>query len=400
MRTLIQPCAELMPASLHARTAQSLLFGVTCLLQSRVLTLTELGRSGVGDTTDKHTIKRIDRLLGNSILHEQRFNICQALAHQLLKDITQAIVLVDWTELTEKKWALTATFPIGGRSIMLHWRIVDLHHLSSPRIQGQFLQELSTIVPACCKLIVVTDAGFHAPWFKAVLKRGWDFVGRIRGLVKCRREGETAWESAKSFYPKAKLKAQDLDWFTLSKSNSIKVRLVLQRSKKKPGPKKGHLILKQKPGPKKSKRDNNLSLTAQTNHYRTGAQEPWLLATSLNRQQASRIVNIYAKRMHTETTYRDIKNSRFGWAMEHSRTRNANRLAVMLLIATLAMNIVLAAGHLAENSRLQYQSNSISNRRVLSLFRLGLAFIKRSERSWDTWNPLCILNILVKRALK
>jgi hypothetical protein len=30
------------------------------------------------------------------------------------------------------------------------------------------------------KPIIVTDAGFKVPWFRQILKLGWDFVGRTR----------------------------------------------------------------------------------------------------------------------------------------------------------------------------------------------------------------------------
>ncbi|WP_257999783.1 transposase, partial [Xanthomonas oryzae] len=47
-----------------------------------------------------------------------------------------------------------------------------------------FLQQLRALIPDDVRPILVTDAGFRTPWFRAVSAMGWDWVGRLRGRTQ------------------------------------------------------------------------------------------------------------------------------------------------------------------------------------------------------------------------
>ena len=70
-----------------------------------------------------------------------------------------------------------------------------------------------------------------------------------------------------------------------------------------------------------------------------------------------------------------------GWDFEDARSNSAKRFEVLLLISTLGMLAVTLLGHAAETRGIhrRYQANTISTRRVLSLFYLGCALIRMSE---------------------
>ena len=51
------------------------MFATKAVLDGSVLTLTKIGRALDTDTTVKHAIKRIDRLLGNRNLHREKESI-------------------------------------------------------------------------------------------------------------------------------------------------------------------------------------------------------------------------------------------------------------------------------------------------------------------------------------
>jgi hypothetical protein len=38
---------------------------------------------------------------------------------------------------------------------------------------------------------IITDAGFRTDWFRHISLLGWSFVGRVRGLVCFRMDGDT-----------------------------------------------------------------------------------------------------------------------------------------------------------------------------------------------------------------
>ena len=109
--------------------------------------------------------------------------------------------------------------------------------------------------------------------------------------------------------------------------------------------------------------------------------EPWILVTSLQDEPASRIKGIYARRMQIEECYRDTKNHRFGWSFEDARASTAERYAVLLLVATLAMLDLFLIGMVLELQQEQYlyQANTVRTQRVLSLFFLGKQAIHRPE---------------------
>jgi hypothetical protein len=75
---------------------------------------------------------------------------------------------------------LRASISVTGRSIVLYEECHPKKKENNHIVHQQFLKNLKTILPDCAAPIIVTDAGFRAPWFKAVRQMGWHFVGRLR----------------------------------------------------------------------------------------------------------------------------------------------------------------------------------------------------------------------------
>ncbi|MCC4863609.1 hypothetical protein LMH74_23870 [Vibrio splendidus] len=74
---------------------------------------------------------------------------------------------------------------------------------------------------------------------------------------------------------------------------------------------------------------------------------------------------MYAKRVQIEEAFRDLKNTAYGIALRHNRTRCTKRLDILLLIALLAEILMWS------NGLIVVQANSIKHRRVLSIPRRG-----------------------------
>lgn len=108
-------------------------------------------------------------------------------------------------------------------------------------------------------------------------------------------------------------------------------------------------------------------------------KEPWLLATSLPLQSklARKVVRLYAQRMQIEESFRDMKSTRFGLALELHLTYQVERLQVMLLIANLALLVAWLLGKATERTgqHWQYQANTVRTRKVLSTIFIGLKSI-------------------------
>ena len=84
--------------------------------------------------------------------------------------------------------------------------------------------------------IIVTDAGFKVPWFRLVLKLGWDFVGRKRKRkCKCKRQPNTfsfdrgeSWDNIRNLFGQATRTPKAFEGH-ITKNNPLACRLVLYK---------------------------------------------------------------------------------------------------------------------------------------------------------------------------
>ena len=99
------------------------------------------------------------------------------------------------------------------------------------------------------------------------------------------------------------------------------------------------------------------------------------MATSLpvDARRATKIVKLYALRMQIEAAFRDLKSDRFGLALGYSRTRQLDRLQVLLLIAALAHVVLWLVDKATQLSGQYqpYQANRVKTRVVLSTVFIG-----------------------------
>lgn len=73
-----------------------------------------------------------------------------------------------------------------------------------------FLAKLKALLPEGVQPIMVTDAGFRAPWFKAVNRLAWHWIGRIRNRDYLRLQGTVPWVGCKRLYAMARTRPQAL----------------------------------------------------------------------------------------------------------------------------------------------------------------------------------------------
>jgi hypothetical protein len=357
VREVVRGCSTVMHA-VRLATVAKLVEGI---VWGGGLRPARIGRSLLGRTPPKYGIKRVDRLLGNPKMRGDRLYLFLAIAHRVLRGGGRPLILIDWTEVGKAHVALVAAVPIGGRALPIYSEVHPLKKLGNGAVEKRFLCSLKAIVPEKCRCIIVSDAGFKGPFFKAVRDFGWDFLGRVRGTTKAiSSSGEVI--SKESLYSQASTTPVDLGAFRLFVKQKISCRLVLVRKRRRPGPKRPLPACKEK------------------REIRKSASDPWLLATSLSDGDASDIVSKYAKRMQIEETFRDAKNHRFGWSLGAVCLSTPRRMAVLLVLAALAYLVVTLIGLVAERSgrHRAYQANT-ETRRVLSLFTLAMAILRRRE---------------------
>jgi hypothetical protein len=287
----------------HAKRLTGLCDAAQAAAKGHHLSLSELGRELPCSCT-RHNIKRIDRLLGNTALHDEMPLIYQALAQQYLTNAPMPLVLTDWSDLTpDRHWQLLpASIALSGRSITLYEQVHPLSHSTTPKVHAAFLAALAAMLPVGCFPILVTNAGFRSSWFRLVNRMGWYWIGRIRNRDLVRPAGKAEWVGCKTLYPKAGKTARSLGAYEYVRNRPVRCQLVLIKRSPKGRRNKG---VQGKPV------RSNQSLK----HARR-EREPWLLAVcpALSYLSADTVVHWYAQRMQIEESFRDLKSERFGLA--------------------------------------------------------------------------------------
>lgn len=177
--TVLQKCLPKVIGSMHAVRVRALCNAVQALLASRRLILMDMSRAWPGAERVRAPLKCLDRLLSNRHLHAQRERLYASMMDWLIRQ-PMPIILVDWSDLHEDcRWQLLrAATPAGGRSITLLEMVFPESMKGSPVAEKQLLRRLRVLLPKSVTPILVTDAGFRAPWFRAVARIGWHYVGR------------------------------------------------------------------------------------------------------------------------------------------------------------------------------------------------------------------------------
>jgi hypothetical protein len=204
---------------MHARRCAALLGAVRALIAGRRLTLMELARSWPGAIRVAAPLKKLDRLLGNRQLAAERDGIYGAIIAWAVRQ-PRPVIIVDWSPLDSRRrfQLLRAGLAVGGRTLTLYEHVYPWEKVGCPRAERALLRFLKSRIATGSKPIIVTDAGFRAPWFQAVRKLGWDWIGRVRGraLVKPQAAENTfdRWIPSTQLYRRVGHAPRDLGLWT------------------------------------------------------------------------------------------------------------------------------------------------------------------------------------------
>lgn len=352
---------------IHLARRKVVVDAVIAVFRAPRSSLTRLGYALSRSTTAKHRVKCIDRLLGNEHLQGERLALYGRLAQFLIRANPQPVVVVDWSPLcADQRWQLLrASVAVKGRALTLYEEVHPQSMLGSRKVQKRFLEQLALLVPPKCQPLIVTDAGFKNPWFKAVEALGWQWLGRVRGQVLVSRPGESLWMPVRMLYALATTQAQSLGPLQVTRSNPVTATAVLYRQASK-----GRHGTTLNGGPARSKADRQCARTA---------REPWLLiaCAQLAEWPAARLVRVYRQRMQIEEGFRDTKSAAFGFGLYPVRSRFHERAQVLLLLVALAMMLAWLVGYWVQRQGYApaYQVNTVKHRSVLSCVSLGLLFL-------------------------
>lgn len=323
-QTIIQDFLDAECQQMHARRRHCLSL-VTEAARSVGLGLVKMSKALPSKVSLRQRIKRCDRLLSNPHLEYERLDVYRGLARRVLQHHKNVGIIVDWSDLLTdiSQHVLRAAVVVKGRAIVIYEEVHPTSKYGKPSVHHNFLATLRTLLPAECQPVIITDAGFRAPWFKACNLMGFAWIGRIRNRDMVRAQGERVWHGCKRLYAGATDWARDLGTFDYVRSNSVPCRLVM--------------IKKAARGRKRKTVFGKESRSKQSKQNRASQREPWLLAVSpnLNSLPAKAVVALYNSRMQIEEAFRDLKSTQWGMGLSSSQTRKPKRLEVLLLIGAL-----------------------------------------------------------------
>ena len=374
---------------MHAVRREALATAVQAAMQGRRMTVTGLGRAIESQAREKHCIKRADRLLSNGHLQREVQGIYAALTSWLVGAQKHPVILIDWSDLDEAKrhQVMRAALMVAGRALTLYEEVHGEETAVKADTQRRFLQRLKALLPAQCVPVLVTDAGFRTPWFKAVERLKWYWVARIRHRHFVQFDGGP-WQCCRRLYGKASPTPACLGSAWLTRYQPHRCTLVRYR-----GPTQGRHRLNA---------HGRRSHSGVSEKHARSAREPWLLGTNLPPSHflARRVVRIYRARMQIEESFRDLKCARFGLALAYHRSRRTERLRVLLLIAALALLVLWLIGTAARQRGIarHYQANTERRRVVLSPIFLGIRIVERAGETFTlqelaaAWRTIPLMN--------
>lgn len=347
---------------MHKKRCEALFCVALSAVEGGKLSVTGLGRSMEGRAREKHKIKKADRLLSNDILGDEILEVYRSLAAAVIGAIRRPIIQVDWSniDMGQNFFLLRATCAVHGRSLTIYEEVHGVSTKEKRSTHACFLRNLKKVLPEDSLPIIVTDAGFRGPWFRAVSKLGWDWVGRVRNRDYVRLSNCSCWQGAKTLYKQATRTPKLLGHLHLTRSQPLLCQMVLYKAKPKGRLRKTKL--------------NTIARARKSQRCSAAAREPWLLATSLRNCSAQKVVRIYAARMQIEESFRDLKSPRYGMGLEFSGSRSVSRFRVLVLLGSLAALFATLLGYAARaaNIHRHFQANTVSNTHVLSAFFLGV----------------------------
>jgi hypothetical protein len=146
--------------TVHRQRLAAVQAAVDSVTEEAAVSITTMGRGLTSSVRIKHSIKRMDRLVGNPLLYDDRKPFYRVMSHWLLKAIPQPLILIDWSDFSKdrKQQLLRAAIPVGGRSITLYEELHSVKQLSNREVQHRFLASLRALIPEQCTPIDTISA--------------------------------------------------------------------------------------------------------------------------------------------------------------------------------------------------------------------------------------------------
>jgi len=341
-------------ADLHRKRIESLAGATTGVLRSAEVGIHAIGRALAlargGTVKAKHTVKQVDRMLGNEAIDVWR--LFESWVPFVVAERTELLVALDWTEFERDKQSTISVSVVTshGRTTPLVWMTVEVEskHDQSIHFEQALLARLRQVLPPTVKqVIVLADRGFgDVPRLDGFTEFGFDFVVRIKGPLRVSDASGTERAAEEWLGPGGALR-------TLKGA-----RITLQHS-----PVAAFVAVK-----------------------KAQMKEGWFLVTSLAEITGTEVMKLYSRRFTIEESFRDIKNLRFGMGLSGARVSTRDRRDRLLLLSAMGIALLTLLGAAGEAVGLDrhFRTNT-SKKRQYSLFHQGCDYYEFLPGMADAW---------------
>lgn len=361
--------------TIHKARVSLLVTLVEGIIKTKKLNLTALGRALEGDIYERSSIFKVDRFFRNPFFgkKENQQKLYKYMIHFLIGQKKHPKIIVDWSKFPNVNYyILRASVATPGRALTLYEEVHPKKKEASKQVHNHFLEQLKELLPEGCVPIIITDAGFKNPWFKKVATLGWDYVGRVRGVVKY-KDGED-FKPCNDLHQGAKEGLEEsLGEKRLSKRGGLQTNFYRYKN----------LLM----GRKNLNKDKKIATNKDSINYGKSYREPWIIVSSLKND--CRAIRIYKLRMSIEEAFRDLKSHQYGFDLRSNGTIKTERLSLWLLLGALASLVSWIVGYYAEKEgyHRKFQANTVK-KRVLSFVYLGCQIIRKKILLRIPWSQL------------
>jgi hypothetical protein len=336
--------SDIFENSLHQKRLQSLGNAVQGSIHNCSLAIHAIG-SGLAQAQGlnrKHAIKQVDRLLSNDAINIEMLSIDWI--NYIIGDKREIVISMDWTDFDSDNHAtlVMSLQSSHSRSTPLLWKTYNKMAIKGHRheYENQLLDLLKNALDDNIHVTIVADRGFcDIMRFEHITKLNFNYIIRIKSNIYI-NNGKGKSKLAMEYLPK------NTTTKTIKNAYVTKNEYPVER-----------VVITQKKGMK----------------------EAWIIASSCKEMPSSKILLLYAKRWQIETSFRDIKDYRFGMGMSFMHTKDVKKRDRLFLISAISIVLLTLLGKAGEDIGLErtIKANTVKT------------------RSYSLWNQGCIYYSLI-----
>lgn len=329
--------SEIFGDELHKKRQLSLSYAAMGLLKSDSLFLHDMGRgmANARQVNKKHATKQIDRLLSNpgfDIWELSSLWVPYVVGSQ--KDL---LVALDWSSFdgdSQHQLSLNVLSSQGSSTPLL-WKTVEKSQLkyNRGRYEDQLLSRLKAVLPHDVQVTLVADRGFAAHKFFAFLENElkFNYVIRIKSNTLITDNKGQCKKASQWLEP---VKITRIKQASITREQFEVAQVVCVKDK--------------------------------------GMKAAWYLASNLTDKAGRALVTLYSKRWKIEPYFRDVKDKRFGYGLQHTHIKSAQRRDRLFLLVAICYRLLIILGQAGEQAKLDYllKVNTVKTR-THSLFTQG-----------------------------